>query len=113
MSILRHVSALATTSEAKRLPLNERIKWARNRKQMSLDSLAARVGSSRRHLIRLEKGEHTPGIELRARIAAATDQPADFFQVGDSEDEEEADLVRDLTLVLRRLISYESGRVEA
>jgi transcriptional regulator with XRE-family HTH domain len=94
-------------SEAKRLPVGGRIRWARARKNLSHDALAAQVGSSRSYLIRVEKGIHMPSIELRARIAVATDQPADLFQNGDSDDEEEAELVRDLVAVLRKLISHE------
>lgn len=100
-------------SEAKKLPVGGRVRWARVRRGMSHDTLGARVGSSRSYLIRVEKGIHMPSIELRARIAIATEQPVDLFQDGDSEDEEEADLVRDLTVVLRRLIAYEAGRADA
>lgn len=92
-----------TMSEAKRLPINQRIKWARKRQGLSLDRLAAQVGSSRRHLIRLEKGENRPGPELRARIAVATGQPADFLMDGE-DDEEEAALARELISVIRRVV---------
>lgn len=96
-------------SEAKRLPLNERLRWARKRKGFSHDTLAAKIGSSRRHLIRLEKGEvQKPGAVLLARIAVATDQPVDFFRDGDSDDDEEAELVRELVSVLRRVIAHET-----
>jgi transcriptional regulator with XRE-family HTH domain len=95
-----------TMSEAKRLPIGDRIKWARKRKGFSHDTLASMTGTSRRHLIRLEKGENTPGIELRARIAAATEQSVDFFMDGD-EDEEEDELARELVAVLRRLLARE------
>jgi transcriptional regulator with XRE-family HTH domain len=102
---------LAKTSQAKRLPINERIRWARKRKGLSLDRLAEQVGSSRRHLIRLEKGENRPGPELRARIAVATGQPADFLMDGD-DDEEEAALARELIALIRRVVS-ESAVVTA
>lgn len=98
---------MISTSEAKRLPISERISWARRRKGLSLDVLAGRTGTSRRHLIRLEKGENVPGVELRARIAVALDLPADFLMDGD-EDEEEAAIVRDLVGVVRRLVAHET-----
>lgn len=96
-------------SEAKRLPVGQRIKWARNRKGLSLDALAERVGTSRRHLIRLEKGENRPGLDMRARIAVATEQTPDFLMDGDSDDEEEAELVRELVGVLRRLMARDEA----
>lgn len=95
-------------SRAKQMPLGTRIRWARSRKHLSHDQLAARAGTSRSHLIKIEKGMHRPGPELVARIAVATEQPVDFFK--DEEDEEEADLVRDLAVVLRRLIAHEATR---
>jgi transcriptional regulator with XRE-family HTH domain len=99
-------------SEAKRLPVGGRVRWARARKNLSHDSLALQVASTRSYLIRVEKGMHMPGPELRARIAVATDQPADFFKDGESEDDEEEDeLVRELVGVLRRLVSYETRAV--
>lgn len=99
-------------SEAKRLPRGGRIRWARARKQLSHDQLAERVNSSRSYLIRVEKGKHTPSLDLIARIAVATEQPVDFFtrEVNEPEDEEEADIVRELTNAMRRLIAYETER---
>jgi transcriptional regulator with XRE-family HTH domain len=49
-----------------------KIKQARRAAGLSHDKLAAMVGSSRQHLIRLEQGLHMPGTELLERIAAAT-----------------------------------------
>lgn len=98
-----------TTSEAKRLPVGGRIRWARARKNLSHDALAERVHSTRSYLIRVEKGLHMPSPELRARIAVATEQSVDFFRDGESEDEEEADLVRELVFALRRLMEHQDG----
>ena len=39
--------------------------------KMSQEHLAPAVGSTRRHIIRIENGEHRPLPELRDRIAAA------------------------------------------
>ena len=58
---------------------------------MSLDGLAARIGSSRRHLIRLEKGDHTPRPATLAAIADATGKPVEFF----TDDDEEESLLRE------------------
>jgi transcriptional regulator with XRE-family HTH domain len=99
-------------SEARRLPAGSRIRWARARKRLSHDQLAERVGSSRSYLIRVEKGIHMPSLELRARIAVATEQPADFFSDGADEDDEESDLMRALVIALRQVIAYETVRVE-
>lgn len=49
-----------------------RIKSVRRRAGISQERLAAEVGTTRRHLIRLENGEHLPGRALRDRILAAT-----------------------------------------
>lgn len=55
-----------------------RIKRAR-REAMSHDRLAARVGTSRSHLIKLEKGKHRPRAEMLVRIADATGREIDWF----------------------------------
>lgn len=100
-------------SEAKRLPIGGRIRWARTRKHMSHDTLAAMAGSTRSYLIRVERGLHMPSLELRARIAVATEQSADFFTEGGSEDdEEEAELVRGLAQSLRALVDHERRKAE-
>lgn len=46
---------------------------ARRRARISQENLAEAVGISRRHMIRIENGEHRPSPELRDRIAAALD----------------------------------------
>lgn len=43
------------------------------RPRISQENLAAAVGISRRHMIRIENGEHRPSPELRDRIAFALD----------------------------------------
>jgi transcriptional regulator with XRE-family HTH domain len=84
---------------------------------MTLDGLAASVGTSRRHMIRLEKGQNVPGAEFRARIARATQQPAELF--ADTEDDEESDPVAvDLVKTLMRRLNEQvehsiEERVEA
>lgn len=67
-----------------------RIRRARKRTGLSQERLAAEIGTTRRHMIRLENGQHLPSGQLRDRIAQATGQPAETFQSAD--DDEEADL---------------------
>lgn len=47
------------------------IKRARNERKISQERLAELVGTSRRHMIRLENGENRPNADLRDRIADA------------------------------------------
>ncbi len=56
----------------------------------SHDRLAAMIGSSRQHIIKLEKGLHTPRREMIDRIAEATGTPAPLL---DDEDEGTAPLL--------------------
>lgn len=76
-----------TNRVARKLPIHQRIVWARNQKGLSQERLAERIGTSRRHMIRIEKGQHVPGPVLRARIAEATEQPEDFFSPDDADEE--------------------------
>lgn len=46
---------------------------------MSHDKLAAATGTSRSHLIKLEKAVHRPGAGMLVAIAQALDKPLDFF----------------------------------
>ena len=67
----------------------EKIKAARKRAGLSHDRLAALIGSSRQHLIKLEKGMHRAKPEMLATIADATGQPLSDLE--SSDDDEEAD----------------------
>ncbi len=58
-----------------------RIRRARRDAGLTLDGLAEHVGTSRHHLIRLEKARHRPRVEMLQRIADATGKPYDFFLV--------------------------------
>jgi transcriptional regulator with XRE-family HTH domain len=51
----------------------------------SLNWLAEQVGTSRQHLIRLEKGDHWPSEHLLTAIADALDTPVSYF-VGEPSD---------------------------
>lgn len=77
-------------------PLKIRIRWARensrseaNPGRISQERFAELIGTSRRHLMRLESGTtQRPRRELLARIAEESGHPLDLFL---DEDEEEAD----------------------
>lgn len=77
-----------TKTDARKLPAHQRIVWARKQKGISQERLAELIGTSRRHMIRLEKGKHKPGQILRSRIAQATAQPEEFFEASPDEEEE-------------------------
>lgn len=61
------------------------IRRARRDAGLSHDQLAAAVGTSRQHLIKIEKGQHLPRPDMLSRIAAATGCDPDSL----SEDGEE------------------------
>lgn len=47
--------------------------------KMSHDRFGAIVGTSRQHLIKLEKAQHRPGPEMLLRIAEASGRSVDWF----------------------------------
>ena len=61
--------------------IGARIRRARKASGLSHDRLGEQVGTSRQHLIRLEKGLHRPRPEMVSRIAEATGRPVDYFLV--------------------------------
>jgi transcriptional regulator with XRE-family HTH domain len=88
-----------TTHETRRLKslsVGQRIRWAREKKGVSQERFAEQIGTTRRHMIRIEKGQHMPGPALIARIVEATDEPDAFFAANGSataDDDEESDPV--------------------
>lgn len=76
-----HVSVAAVVPpEVYKLPLGERIVWARKRSKLSHDRIVARLGRSNRgHLIKIEKGVHVPRDEFRAALADALAVPRELF----------------------------------
>lgn len=56
-----------------------RIRKARRSADLSLDRLAESVGTSRQHLISLEKARHRPRVEMLSRIAEATGRQVEWF----------------------------------
>lgn len=76
-----------TMSDARELPLAKRIRWARRQAGLSQVRFAKALGTSQRHVVRWEYGEHRPGPEYRQRIAEVTGLPADLFEdEGDGEE---------------------------
>ena len=61
-----------------------RIRRARRTSGLSLDRLGELAGTSRHHLIRLERGDHRPRAEMLERIAGATGKPVEYFLVEES-----------------------------
>lgn len=55
------------------------MKEYRKRKKLSLDDLAAMVGSSKQVLSRYERGERTPKISAAQKIADALDVPLELL----------------------------------
>lgn len=88
------------TTETKYADLGRRLRSARKRCGISQENLAATVGITRRHLIRLEFGHHLPSLPLRVAIAEATGVDAESLRVPDDDDEEGHPDVR-----LRRVVS--------
>jgi transcriptional regulator with XRE-family HTH domain len=52
--------------------------------------MAELIGTSRRHMIRIEKGSHRPGPAFIARIAEATGESDSFFREEEDDDDEAA-----------------------
>lgn len=63
---------------AQRAHVGDRIREAR-KGFGTHDRLAEAVGTSRQHLIKLEKGQHAPGETMLARIAEATGRDVAWF----------------------------------
>lgn len=56
-----------------------RIRRARKTMDLSHDKFGALAGTSRQHLIKLEKGLHRPGPEMLLRISEASGRVVDWF----------------------------------
>jgi putative transcriptional regulator len=81
------------------IAIGTRIRDARRAAGLSQAALAARIGTSRRHMIRLEHGEHRPGRVMLARIAEATGREPE--QIDPDAKEEDAQLASMLLELLR------------
>lgn len=62
---------LVQTATPKYPEVSQAYRAARKQRGVSQEKLAAAVGTSRRHIIRIENGENRPTSELRDRLAAA------------------------------------------
>lgn len=76
-----------------------KIRTARRLTGLSQENFAPLVGTGRRHMIKLENGEHRPSGTLRDRIVEVTGTQE---QIEASDDEDE-DAVRDLRDALGRM----------
>lgn len=56
-----------------------RIRRARRTADLTLDDLATKAGTSRQHLISLEKARHRPRLEMLTKIAEATGRHVEWF----------------------------------
>jgi transcriptional regulator with XRE-family HTH domain len=80
-------SVRSIPAHVRKLPIGKRILWARKQAHLSHDRLVEQMGrSNRSHLIKVEKGAHIPGPDLRDAIADATGFPRDLFVDDDGED---------------------------
>lgn len=75
-----------------------RIQKARKRTGLSQETFAPMIGTTRRHMIRLERGQHLPKSELRDRIVEVTGTTE---QIQSADDDEEVDLSMSLDEFLR------------
>jgi len=81
---------METAEHAHRFAENGKsIRRARKRTGLSQENFAAQIGTTRRHMIRLENGEHLPTRALRDRIVEQTGGE-DEIRSSDDEDEESA-----------------------
>ena len=69
--------------------LGAKLRQARKDAGLSHDRLAERVGTSRSHLIKLEKGWHRPTQPMLEAITRETGKQIEFFETGTVEDDEE------------------------
>lgn len=96
---MRHVKTLATAANKFPFAANgARIRKARQLTGLSQESFAPKIGTTRRHMIRLERGQHLPGGDLRDRIV---EESGTTEQIQSADDEEEADLSVSLDEFLR------------
>src|SRR3954452_5043644 len=77
--------------------VRDRIAWARKRKGMSQIRLAEQIGTSQRHISRLETNKtKMPRTAMREKLGQALDQEPAFF--ANDDDDEEADPLAALSL---------------
>lgn len=90
------------------------MRWARVTAGLSHDKLVGVIGRSNRgHLIKIERGDHTPRPDLRNAIADATNVPRDLFENEDDEDPHRVSLDEILRLRLREIVRDEIALTHA
>lgn len=94
-----------TDTPAKYADNGSRIRRARKRTGQSQENFALAIGITRRHMIRLENGEHLPSKALVARIAEATDTPETDYESFDGDDEGDRSVRPSLAQDLQSLAS--------
>lgn len=97
---------MADLMQPQRERVGRQIRKARKGAGLSHDRLACKVGTSRHHLIRIEKGMHLPRPDLLAKIAEATGKPESFF-TSDDDDEDPSSMpaARDLGDLFEQLLA--------
>lgn len=95
--------------QSQRERVGRQIRKARQQAGLSHDRLAAQVGTSRQHLIKLEKGIHFPRPEMLAAIAEATGKTERFFESDDDEEPHPMTLDELLRQQIRRIIREETS----
>lgn len=99
---------MSVLSEAHRKRIGNRIRLARKAAGLSHDKLAAAVGTSRQHLIKLEKGQHLPGDALAAKLAEATGRTVEYLAgEGPDDDDEEPDPAMAMLKAVRLMVRAE------
>lgn len=94
-----------------------RIYAARKRAGLTQDQLAAAVGTSRRHVLRWEKGKVSPTRRFQERLAQVLGEPPEYFANGadaDSDDDEEdplPSLDEFLRAHIERMVAEASARM--
>ena len=102
----------AVTSQGFRFAENgAKIRRARELTGLGKEKFADQVGTTRRHMIRLENGEHLPSGPLRDRIVEVTGTE-ERIESSDDQDEE-AQKMAFLADINRRIEELRGGRVPA
>lgn len=61
------------------IQIGKRIQYYRNKAKLTQDQLAEQVGTSQKHLSRIELGYHLPNFETVIALAKELDVPIDAF----------------------------------
>jgi transcriptional regulator with XRE-family HTH domain len=99
---------MTSSSSPRFADVGARIREARQAAGLTQEAFADSISTSRRHVMRLERGDHRPSRSMVDRIAEVTGRPVSFF---DKPDDGELELYNDLVLRLfeatRQLVAAE------